>query len=139
MELSRQADYAVRAMVDIAAFPAGARVATGAIGRRQQIPGNFLPHIIGELKRAGLVRAYRGNAGGISLARPASAISVLDVVQAIEGPVSLNRCTSAPSRCDRCTFCPVHPVWRRAQEALNQILAGASIADLASGTPFLIS
>ena len=135
MELSRQADYAVRAMVDIAAFPHGERVLTSEIARRQQIPETFLPRIVAALNRAQLVRTFRGNAGGVSLARPASEISVLDVVQAVDGPICLNRCTYEPSRCERYTFCRVHPLWKQAQNALNQILGGTTLADLIQGPP----
>lgn len=130
MELSRQADYAVRAMVDLATVPAEVRVASRTIAQRQQIPEKFLPRIILALSRAQLVRTFRGKDGGVSLTRPASEISLLDVIVAIEGPLCLNRCTHEPSRCDRYTFCLVHPVWRVAQDYLNRLLGDTTLADI---------
>ena len=130
MELSRQADYAIRAMVDLASRADEPRVQTKDIAQRQQIPNAFLPRIIASLSRAQLIHTYRGNQGGIALARSASQISLLDVIQAIEGPIRLNRCTSQPSRCDRDHFCRVHPVWAQAQNYLNQLLGGTKLTDL---------
>ncbi len=132
MELSRQADYAVRAMVELASRADEPRIQTREIAHRQQIPNAFLPRIIASLSRAQLIHTYRGNQGGISLARPGSQISLLDVIQAIDGPIRLNRCTYQPSRCDRDHFCRVHPVWRQAQDYLNQLLGGTKLTDLVS-------
>ncbi len=64
------------------------------------------------------------------LARAADEISMLDVLKAIEGPICLNRCTYEPSRCDRYTFCLVHPVWREAQDYLDQLLSVTTLADI---------
>lgn len=135
MELSRQADYAVRAMVDVASFPTGTRVLTSAIAQRQQIPESFLPRIVSALNKAQLLQTFRGNDGGVTLAKPATEISMLDVVRAIEGPICLNRCTYQPSRCERITFCRVHPVWRKAQDYLNRLLGETTLADLLKSQP----
>ena len=132
MQLSRQADYAVRAMVDLATFPSSVRVASRAIAQRQQIPEKFLPRIILALSRAQLVRTFRGKDGGVCLARAAGEISLLDVLAAVEGPICLNRCTYDPSRCDRYTFCAVHPVWKEAQDYLNHLLGSTTLADVVS-------
>src|SRR5574341_2407396 len=130
MELSRQADYAVRAMVEVASRSDESRVQTNEIACRQQIHSALLPRIIASLSRAQLIRTYRGNQGGVSLARPASEISLLEVIQAIDGPICLNRCTYQPSRCDRHHFCRVHLVWKQAQVYLNQLLGGTKLTDL---------
>ena len=132
MELSRQADYAVRTMVDLASLPEHSRALTSEIAKRQQIPESFLPRIISALSKAQLIRTFRGNNGGVALARPIAEISVLDVIQALEGPICLNRCTYQPSQCDRSAFCRVHPIWRKAQEYLNQLLGETTLATLVS-------
>jgi Rrf2 family protein len=132
MELSRQADYAIRAMVDLASAPVEPRACTRAIAQRQQIPQSFLPRIVAALGRARLIQTFRGNAGGIALARDASQISLLEVIQAVEGPLCLNRCTHQPSRCPRDQTCSVHPIWRQAQNYLNQLLSHTTLADLAN-------
>ncbi len=130
MELTRQADYAVRAMVDIASLSASIRARTAEIAQRQQIPESLLPRIVAALSRAGLVETFKGNEGGVALARPASQISLLEVIQALDGPICLNRCTYDPSRCDRVSFCAVHPVWRHLQDYMNQLLSNTKLADL---------
>lgn len=69
------------------------------------------------------------------LARAANEISMLDVLKAIEGPICLNRCTYQPSRCDRFTFCLVHPVWREAQDYLDRLLSVTTLADIVGRVP----
>lgn len=117
-------------MVDVASFPADTRVLTMEIAQRQQIPESFLPRIIAALSKARLLQTFRGNEGGVSLARPAAEISLLDIVHAVEGPICLNRCTYQPSRCERIRFCRVHPVWRKVQDYMNQVLGETKLADL---------
>jgi Rrf2 family protein len=131
MVLSRQADYAGRAKVDIAGFQDRSLVLTDEIARQAQFPGLLPPRIIASLSKAQLIHAYRGARDGITLARPASEISMLDVIQAIDGPIRFNRCTYQPSRCDRSSFCYVHPIWRQAQNHSNQLLGGTKLSDLA--------
>lgn len=135
MELSRQTDYAVRAMVDLAGFPAGTRVSTLEIAKREDIPASLLPRIVAALSKAQLIETYRGKDGGIALARRADRISLMDVIQAIEGPLCLNRCTSQPSRCYRASFCRVHPVWMQAQTYLDRLLGKTTLASLAQSSP----
>ena len=135
MELSRQADYAVRAMVELASVPGGTRVQTGDVARRQSIPASFLPRIVAALGKAQLVHTFRGREGGITLARDAAKINLLEVIRAVEGPFALNLCTYCPSRCERSSFCPVHPVWEQAQKQLDQLLGQTTLSDLAKPTP----
>ncbi len=135
MELSRQADYAVRAMVDLATWPAGTRVRTSEIAERQEIPESFLPRIVAMLSRAQLIQAFRGKDGGLLLARRANEISLLDIVRAVEGPICINRCTYNPIRCQRSSFCRVHPVWQKIQNYLDQVLGTTTLADLLESTP----
>ncbi|MBI4789678.1 MAG: Rrf2 family transcriptional regulator [Chloroflexi bacterium] len=135
MELSRQADYAVRAMVDLAAFPIGTRVLTGEIAKRQEIPASFLPRIVAALSKAQLVQTFRGKDGGIMLARPVAEINLLDIIQAVEGPICLNRCTYQPSRCNRAAFCRVHPIWQQAQDYIDQLFRRTTLADLVVSLP----
>ena len=130
MELSREADYAVRAMIDLASFPWATSVCTKDIARRQVIPEAMLVKIIARLAKVGLLRTRRGLGGGVVLPRRAETISLLDVVEAIEGPINLNRCVRSPSECPLNSFCGVHEVWRQATEQLNGFLKSIAIADL---------
>ena len=118
MQITRQADYAIRAVRYLAKQGSSERVATSVVAREMKIPPSFLAKIISQLSIAGLLHTSRGARGGVSLAREPKDISVLDVVEAIDGPILLNECvgTSKP-----CTFegdCLVHPIWLEVQESL---------------------
>ena len=88
MRISAKADYAVRAVVELAATEDAQPVKAERIATAQEIPLNFLENILGELRHAGLVRSHRGAEGGFRLARPASEVTVADVIRAVEGPLA---------------------------------------------------
>lgn len=132
MEITQQADYAVRAVLELAMLPAGERLFSKDIARRQGIPLAFLVKILARLSAAGIVRTQRGVNGGVRLARRPDQVSILDVVEAIDGPIQLNRCTRAPSECPRDAFCAVHGVWTTLQTEVRERLAGFDFASLAS-------
>jgi len=136
MQLSRQADYAVRVVIDIASQPPGEKAIMRAIGERQEVPVPFLAKIVRRLSDARLLSTYRGSGGGIALARPAAEISLLQIIEAIEGPICLNRCTTQPSQCSRDAFCPVHPVWAQAQAYLVTLLGSTRVSDLVAKPAF---
>lgn len=137
MQITRRADYAIRTMLEVARLGGGAVAQTGEVAARQGIPLPFLSKIVLALTRAGLLRSYRGSGGGISLAAPAERISLLQVVEAVDGPIAMNRCVLWPSECGRSESCSVHPVWCRARDLLAEYLAGVSLASLmgASASP----
>jgi Rrf2 family protein len=122
MQITRQADYALRAMLYLARLDPNQRAATSQIAEEQEIPPSFLAKIISQLSIAGLIHTSRGAHGGVSLARKPEDVSLLDVVEAIDGPITLNDCTQDP---DICTFgetCPLHEVWCETQaELVNKL------------------
>jgi Rrf2 family protein len=122
MEISRRTDYGVRVILDLASLPPAQRCSTEAIAERQNIPSPFLAKIVAQLSLAGLVTTRRGARGGVTLARPPSAISLLDVVEALEGAIRLNRCLIQPTACPRVQNCPVHDVWAEARDQLVSLL-----------------
>jgi len=122
MEISRRTDYGIRVILDLASLSDDARASTQEIAERQSIPGPFLAKIISQLSLSGLVTTYRGAGGGVKLARPASEINLLQVIEALEGPIRLNRCVIEPKLCPRDEFCPVHDVWTKAQAELTDLL-----------------
>lgn len=132
MEISRRTDYGVRVIMDLASLPDSARASTQEIADRQSIPAPFLAKIISKLSLSGLVITYRGAGGGVSLARPASEISLLHVIEALDGPVRLNRCVIEPSACPRDGHCPVHHIWAKAQSELTSLLDDTTFDDLVS-------
>ncbi len=132
MQITRSADYAVRAMVDIAdrTRTEVVRARTHMVAQRQDIPPALLAKLVPLLVRAGLLDSQRGARGGLSLARPSSEISMLEIVEAIEGPIAVNRCTATPVQCDKVDHCAIHPVWQQAQDYLVHLLKMTSLADL---------
>ena len=130
MEISRRTDYGVRVIVDLASLPKDTRASTSEIADRQNIPAPFLAKIISQLSLSGLVSTYRGSGGGVSLARPAAEISLLQVIEALDGPLRLNRCAIEPDACPRNGRCPVHHVWAQAQTDLTNLLNGTTFDDL---------
>ncbi|MCL4472747.1 MAG: Rrf2 family transcriptional regulator [Actinobacteria bacterium] len=132
MQLTRQADYAIRALLHLSSQEPGNVVQTKEIASSEGIPEKYLPTIMRTLARAGLVRTLRGNQGGVLLARQPDEINLREVIEAIEEPIVLNRCLRDEGECDREASCPVHPVWDRIQQALIDRLESTTFADLAS-------
>jgi Rrf2 family protein len=118
MQITRQADYAVRAVLYLAGMDNGNRAPTSKIAREQHIPPSFLAKIVSQLSVAGVVHTSRGARGGVSLARPSEDISLLEVIEAIDGPITLNECVTDPQACIFGDDCPVQKVWCDAQAKL---------------------
>jgi len=134
MRLTRQGDYAVRVMLDLASHAPDMPIRCAQIQSRQDVPAAYLAKIIQALGRAGLVRTRPGARGGVTLNAPAETVTLLQVIEAVEGPIRLNRCVEAPGACPRERFCLVHPVWVGLQALLTRELGGVTIAALARGS-----
>jgi Rrf2 family protein len=131
LSISRQTDYACRVILHLAMLPPGERVTAQDIAKRRLIPPGLVRRVITQLANAGLVTTARGSNGGLSLARPASEISVLDVVQVMEGPLALNACVVNPQACPMTQVCSVHQVWVEARTALMTQLGQSTFDKLA--------
>jgi len=131
MQITRAADYAVRVMVHLASLPLGTRVQKSALVELSEAPESFLSKVLQRMVAQGLITSWRGGGGGFELAQPANQISVLRVVEAIDGPIHLNLCVPGASGCDRSLACAVHPVWVDARNALTKVLGRATIDRLA--------
>lgn len=130
MQITRQADYALRAMLYLARLKLEVRAATSQIAEAQQIPPSFLAKIISQLSIAGLINTSRGARGGVTLSRPAEEITLLDVVEAIDGPISLNVCSHGTGTCPFGEDCPIQPIWSDAQIELVNRLKSTTFAKL---------
>ena len=126
MQITRQADYAVRAVLHLARLGRGNRAATSQIAEEQHIPPSFLAKIISQLSIAGLLNTSRGARGGVTLARQPGDISLLEVVEAIDGPIRLNECSHADGMCAFSDECPLVPIWQDAQKDLVDRLKNAN-------------
>ncbi len=127
MQLSRHADYALRIVLDLALRPSS-RI--GDIAQRRAAPSAFLAKIARSLVRAGLLQSLRGRNGGVALARPASRITVLQVIEAVDGPLALNRCVHGGSGCPLSRSCPAHPLWMKLQRIVADELKAVTIDNL---------
>jgi Rrf2 family protein len=118
MQITRQADYAMRAVAHLATLGPDQRAATSQIAEEQSIPPSFLAKIVSQLSVAGLLQTSRGARGGVSLARSPEDISFLEVVEAIDGPILLNECVVDGSACTFGDTCALRPVFCDAQAEL---------------------
>ncbi len=141
LAIGRQTDYACRILLHLAMQPPGSRITAAGIAEQRLIPPALIRRIVTGLGAAGLIRTARGRAGGLTLGRPASEISLLDVVQTMEGPLALNPCTIAPQEDpDACPFipvCPVHQAWMQVQASFLRELSQVTFDKLATNARFL--
>lgn len=128
MQITRQADYAVRAVYYLASMEPGERATTKKIAEMQNIPPSFLAKIIAQLTIVELLQTTRGVHGGVSLARDPEDISLLDVVEAIDGPIMVNACTKEDYDCS-IKNCGVRAIWRDAQADLVNRLKAARFSN----------
>jgi len=130
MQITRQADYAVRALIYLTKLGPEQRASTSQIALDRQIPPSFLAKIVSQLSVAGLLQTSRGARGGVSLAKSPDQISLLDVVEAIDGPILLNDCVGDNNACNFGSSCPMKPVWCDAQKDLVTRLDNTTFASL---------
>jgi Rrf2 family protein len=130
MQITRQADYAVRAVLYLARLGQEKRAATSQVAQEQHIPPSFLAKIISQLSIAGLLHTSRGARGGVTLARDPKDISLLEVVEAIDGPIMLNECVGDTGTCSFAQDCPLRPVWCDVQTELVARLKSTNFAQL---------
>ncbi|BDU71254.1 RrF2 family transcriptional regulator [Mesoterricola silvestris] len=131
--ISRQTDYAVRVVLHLACLEKGAQVSIAEISESRSLPMPFVRRLIKPLVTRGILVSARGSSGGIRLARSAGDISLLDVVQAMEGGMALNHCADADKGCPLSGDCPVQSVWVGATNVLERHLAQVHFDTLAVG------
>jgi len=131
MQLTRAADYAVRVMIQLAASPREQRVLLPDLAAATAAPESFLSKVLQALSRAGLIDSKRGHTGGFYISNRGRRASMREVIEAIDGPITLNVCLVSGRSCHRKATCPAHPVWERAQMAMLEVLSQAMIADMA--------
>ena len=136
MRLSSMADYAVVTMSAAARHCGGARTSAAELAMETGLPAPTVQKLVSMLSRAGLLRSVRGAGGGIQLGRPAAAITLADIVEAVEGPIALTPCVNTQG-CD-CALeqcCAVRPHWGAVNNALRGALAGVPLSQLSAGAP----
>jgi Rrf2 family protein len=131
MQLTRAADYAIRVMIHLAELGPGARASNAELAAASECPKQFLPKVLQPLTRAGLVISHRGSGGGFELAPEHGGATMLEIIEAVEGPIHLNLCLKSDDACRQQQCCPAYNVWVEAQNALTDVLRKADIRDLA--------
>ncbi len=130
LQISRQTEYGVRALLDLASFPPGSRLQTSDVAQRQAIPESYLIKIVNRLAQVELLQTYRGTEGGITLARPADKISMLEVIEALEGKINLNICSREPANCKVSNQCSACLMWMGLQDVFDEYLESLKLSDM---------
>ncbi|OIP64798.1 MAG: Rrf2 family transcriptional regulator [Nitrospirae bacterium CG_4_9_14_3_um_filter_53_35] len=134
MELTRAADYALRGVLYLSLQPENNICIISEIAERMDIPEGFLARIFQILGKSGIIRSHRGKKGGFSLAKLPEQIHMKEVIEAMEGPLYLNRCLSDFGDCSRKELCSLHEVWVDVQETAIKTLEGTHFDQLAKRT-----
>jgi Rrf2 family iron-responsive transcriptional regulator len=135
ISVSRKTDYAVRILLHLACLGQEAQVSIATIARIRRMPVSFVRRLIAPLIASGLLTSIRGIRGGVRLGRPAADISLLDVIDVVEGGLALNHCLEVGHTCPLAGGCPVQVAWRGASQVLADHLAGIRLDSLAAGAP----
>ena len=136
LRLSKKADYALIAMKHLAIRPDAASASAREIAEQYNIPVELMAKVLQRLARRGLVTSHQGTRGGYRLARPTSQISVADIIQAIDGPLTMTACSTDEDQCEQYGKCSVRdPLWRIKDRILST-LATCSLEEMAADAAF---
>jgi Rrf2 family protein len=130
MQVSRKVDYALRAVIYLSLQKGDRSVPAKEIASRRRIPRKFLEKIIQDLMRADIVKSQRGAHGGYTLTRMPEQVTFRDVIEAVEGPISLNLCVSERQDCSVLSTCNMQRVWQEGQRRMLEYFADTTLADL---------
>jgi Rrf2 family protein len=133
VRVSARADYAIRALLELAAAGANQPVRAESIARAQEIPTKYLENLLVELRRARLVASHRGSTGGYRLARPATAITLADVIRAIDGPLAGVRDDAPEDVAYPGAAATLRDVWVALRASMRAVLEAVTLADVAAG------
>ena len=133
MRVSARADYAIRALLELTAAGPEVSVRGEAIARAQGIPAKYLENLLADLRRARLIASQRGASGGYRLARPAAAITLADVIRAIDGPLAGVRDAAPEDVAYAGAATSLRDVWVALRASMRTVLEATNLADVASG------
>jgi Rrf2 family transcriptional regulator, iron-sulfur cluster assembly transcription factor len=132
LRLTRAGDYAIRAMIHLGSLPEGGVALKDDVALAEGIPSSFMAKILRQLVKGGLLRSARGVNGGFGLSRGAGEINLLQIVEAIEGPIALTECSPDPEHCVRAHDCPASSVWLEVQRQMTGLLEKTTLEALVS-------
>jgi len=131
MLVTRKTDYGLRILLELSKLPFGTSIPAKELASRQGIPSPFLSKIVADLASRHILETKRGVKGGIRLSIPPESISILDVVEAIDGGISICYCSARPVDCPRQSYCPIRKNFKLVEEKLKEELRHITIANLA--------
>ena len=131
----KHTDYAARVVLYLAGLGADAQVPISEIAKQLMMPGPFVRRVVAKLALEGILRTTRGSKGGVSLARPPSKISLLDIIQAMEGGIVLSACVTKPDDCPFSDKCPVRQTWRDITNGFEKSLKSVTFDSLSKSKP----
>ena len=130
MKITTRGRYGLRALLELARCFDGPPVLAGTLAKRERLSLKYLHALLTALRRAGIVRSVRGSAGGFQLAHPPGEIRLREILQAVEGPLSLVDCVARPERCARSADCTARRVWQELSGAIGTVLDGITLETL---------
>ncbi|MGA2173375.1 MAG: Rrf2 family transcriptional regulator [Verrucomicrobiota bacterium] len=130
MQITRAGEYGVLGLMHLARRQPGQRAMIDQVSRQERIPKSFLAKIFQSLAKAGLVRSIRGSGGGFALAKNPADISVLEIIEAVEGKIVFQRCKQAKPDCQHVGGCALCGLFERAQNGVKDALTATSLRDL---------
>jgi Rrf2 family iron-sulfur cluster assembly transcriptional regulator len=133
MRLTRGSDYGLRGMLYMARQPLGQICLVSQVAAAENLPESYLAKIFQDLARSRLLISHRGAKGGFSLVNEPKDITLLDIIEAVEGPVAIAPCLDVREGCERADFCEIHPALDSAQSHMVSVLKDTTLADIISG------
>lgn len=130
MRISTKGRYGARLMLELALYYGKGPVLLKDIAKREEMSEGYLEHLLPPLKAAGLVNSSRGAHGGYTLAKTPSEITLREVVQALEGPLSPAECVNTPNVCQRVQSCVTRDIWKKLGEKISQTLESVTLKDM---------
>jgi Rrf2 family protein len=130
LKLSTKGRYGLRAMIDLARHHGEGPVLVRSIAERQEVSSKYLHALLASLKAAKLVRSVRGSGGGYTLARPARDIHVIQILEALEGPIAVVDCVADAEVCNRAETCATRDLWTDLSRAFEDTLTGLTLEEL---------
>jgi Rrf2 family iron-sulfur cluster assembly transcriptional regulator len=130
MQITRAGEYGVQGLMHLARRNPGQRIMLDEVSREEHIPKSFLAKIFQHLAKAGIVRSIRGSGGGFALARNPSEISILEIIEAVEGKILFQRCRMDKPDCEHAGGCALCGLFERAQDGIKDVLTSTTLQDL---------
>ena len=130
MKISTKGRYGLRILIDLAMHDPGKPRMLRDIAQSQQISEKYISRLVIDLRRANLIRSVRGVNGGFHLARNPSAITLLEVLETMEGPISVVDCVRSPEKCKRRHLCPARDIWTKLNDGIRRLTRDITLDDI---------